>query len=84
MKKLLEKERLAEIVERIRQISIEHGDLDREAGKLQNVIWDKERKKNDKVKCVCKHIRLLHGKSFSLNYTGGACKKCKCSNFMSK
>jgi hypothetical protein len=35
-------------------------------------------------KCVCKHARLFHSVSYSINFTGGMCHKCKCRNFMMK
>lgn len=32
--------------------------------------------------CECGHLRKEHGPSYSINYTGGVCHKCKCLNFL--
>ena len=42
----------------------------------------KEKINNDR--CKCGHIRGSHGKSHSINYTEGVCKKCHCKNFVIK
>lgn len=78
------KERLSEIEERIREISIEYGDLEKEARKINREVQQEEYERHSKDRCVCKHTRVYHGKSFNINYTGGACKKCRCNHFMMK
>jgi hypothetical protein len=35
-----------------------------------------------KAVCGCGHLRGLHGHAHSINYSGGACLKCRCLNFM--
>jgi hypothetical protein len=41
---------------------------------------EKKEVKNDM--CRCGHERKHHGKSSSINYTEGKCRKCECENFV--
>jgi hypothetical protein len=34
--------------------------------------------------CECGHKRKVHAPSHSINYTGGACHKCDCLNFLNE
>ena len=40
------------------------------------------RKEIDAEKCQCKHRRDHHGPAHNINYTGGACEKCDCLNYL--
>lgn len=56
---------------RLRELSLEAKQLEREIATLQQRGRDRERALRDKDKCRCKHERRRHGKSFSINYTDG-------------
>lgn len=43
-----------------------------------------QKKEIAQQKCQCKHARVLHSVSYSVNYTGGMCHKCKCQYFIIK
>ena len=48
----------------------------------QEICQDK-REEIDNELCECGHARQDHGTAYSINYTGGMCKKCGCINFLS-
>ena len=41
-----------------------------------------DKRKSDSAMCECGHTRFHHGPPHSVNYTGGACEKCDCLNFL--
>ena len=43
----------------------------------------REKEEMDRL-CVCGHKRSQHSESYSINFTGGVCKKCNCLNYMQK
>lgn len=49
---------------------------------LERGVRDREREVVRRHMCCCGHERRHHGKSFSVNYTDGACIKCGCHNFL--
>lgn len=49
----------------------------------REIIKNKKDITNNEI-CECSHKRLYHGHAHSINYTGGACEKCPCINFLQK
>lgn len=81
MKKNKDREQLEE---RIREISIEYGEIQRKLEKISAKEREESIKERDNMVCYCGHKYRNHGKSFSLNFIAGACKNCKCNNFIEK
>ncbi len=71
-----------ELEERLRQMSLEYRAIEKQLAKINKGERDAERKALSKDKCKCGHIRGVHGRSFSPNYSDGACGDCKCRNFL--
>lgn len=76
---------------RLREISWEVAELEEEAHDLERQLAlaarderTKEREAISRHQCTCGHERRRHGKSFNINYTQGACRDCKCKNFLQK
>lgn len=74
--------------ERMREISLAMQELENEYRTLDTSIrkaeYRKRKQEFDNAVCKCGHKRKYHGKSMSVNYTGGTCDKCECFHFIMK
>lgn len=49
---------------------------------VYQVIFPCQNKEKWNGVCKCGHKHDRHGKSFSINFSAGLCKDCKCKNFI--